>query len=103
VSLGQEIRRRRKVAGKTLEGLAEAAGISPHYLSTLETGKRDPSVSMVTKVAKALGVAPGELLGTAKGVSPEAMEAARLFDGVGKDVKAGVMLILRASPRKKKA
>lgn len=41
--------------------LATKAGISVSYLSMLENSKRDPTVSTVKKVAKALGV-PMEIL-----------------------------------------
>jgi transcriptional regulator with XRE-family HTH domain len=64
VALGTEVRRRRKARGWTLEVLAEKADLTPHYLSTLETGRRDPSVSTVQQLAKAFGCAPGELLGS---------------------------------------
>ena len=44
------------------EELADRAGISRQYLSRLEIGRHDPSLSTLVKLAKALGVKPGELL-----------------------------------------
>jgi transcriptional regulator with XRE-family HTH domain len=102
VSLGQEVRRRRKNLGLTLEGLAEKAGLSAHYLSTVETDGRDPSVSTVTKIAKALGCAPGELLGGVRDLSPAAYEAGRLFDTAPEEVRTGVLSILRATSRRRR-
>jgi len=63
MSLGREVRRRRQALGLTLEQLSERASLSPHYLSTVETERRDPSLSTIMSIAKALGCPPGELVG----------------------------------------
>jgi transcriptional regulator with XRE-family HTH domain len=55
--LGQAIRRLREQRGLTQEQLAEKAKVSQPYLSHLEGGRRQsPSVTMVHRIAKALGV-----------------------------------------------
>ena len=41
--------------------LAEAAGISLVTLNRLENGKQKPSFKTIRKLAKALGVEPGEI------------------------------------------
>jgi transcriptional regulator with XRE-family HTH domain len=102
MSVGREVRRRRTAIGLTLEQLAERSGLSPHYLSTLETEKRDPSASTLTKIAKGLSCAPGELLGAVKELSPAAHEAGVLFDGAPEDVREGVLRILRATSRRRR-
>ena len=62
------------------------------------TGKSDPHLSTILAIAKALGrVPPGQLLGATNGVSPAALEVARLFDGALDEVKEGVAKILRAT------
>ena len=43
--------------------LAQRAGISRVYIATLEAGRADPTIGMLTKLAKALGVPVTELLG----------------------------------------
>jgi len=43
--------------------LAKAAGISREYVRRLEAGEYDPTVGMIQKLAKALGVSVTELLG----------------------------------------
>jgi transcriptional regulator with XRE-family HTH domain len=96
MSLGAEVRRRRKAQKLTLEKLAEKAGLTPHYLSTVETGKRDPSVSTLLALARGLGVPPGDLLVAAQDISPQAHTIARLFEGAPPEVQEGVFLILRA-------
>ncbi len=102
VSLGKEIRRRRQALGLTLEQLAERSGLSPHYLSTVETDRRDPSVSSVTNIAKGLGCPPGELLGGVRDLSAAGYEAGRLFEGAPEDVREGVLRILRATSRRRR-
>lgn len=42
--------------------LAEAAGVTREYIARLETGKHDPPLSRVEKLANALGVSIGRLL-----------------------------------------
>jgi transcriptional regulator with XRE-family HTH domain len=96
MSFGAEVRRRRKAQKLTLEKLAERAGLTPHYLSTVETGKRDPSVSTLLSLARGLGVPPGDLLEGSGDVSPQAHNVARLYEAAPPEVQEGVFLILRA-------
>jgi transcriptional regulator with XRE-family HTH domain len=48
--------------GMTQEALAEKAGISRVYIARLETGRQDPTLATLKKLAKALKVKVGELL-----------------------------------------
>jgi transcriptional regulator with XRE-family HTH domain len=102
MSLGREVRRRRKALDLTLEQLAERARLTPHFLSTVETDKRDPSVSTVLALARGLDCAPGELLGGVKDLSQAGYEAGKLFDGASEDVQEGVLRILRAVGRRRR-
>jgi len=52
--LGGQIRRRRRAVSRTLTDLAEAAGMSPQYLSEIERGRKEPSSEMIAAVARAL-------------------------------------------------
>lgn len=45
----------------TLEALARASGLSPAYLSQLETGKRQGTVDVLQRLAQALGLELGDL------------------------------------------
>jgi transcriptional regulator with XRE-family HTH domain len=54
--LGQAIKFCRQQRSLTQPGLAKRAGISASYLSVLEKGKRDPSFSMIEKIARALDI-----------------------------------------------
>lgn len=43
--------------------LAEMIGVSPAHISALETGKGEPSISLLKKLAAILGVNAGSLVG----------------------------------------
>ena len=61
--LSAKIARLRKRRGLTLLALAKRIGTSEAYVSMLESGvRKNPSLSTVKKLAKALGVTAAELL-----------------------------------------
>lgn len=100
--LGKEIRRRRQALGLSLEELAGRADLSWRYVSSVEADKRDPSLSTLEKLAKALGAEPGELLGT-KAMPPEGHEAARIFVGLPADAQETVLRLMRLlAPRRRR-
>jgi transcriptional regulator with XRE-family HTH domain len=64
------IERIRRERGMTREALAEASGVSPSYLSEVERGFKRPSTDVLAAVARALGMAPSELLAYVEASSP---------------------------------
>jgi transcriptional regulator with XRE-family HTH domain len=54
--------RLRKARKWTPYRLAKEAGISRSHVMAIEAGRTDPTVGTLTKIAKALGVSPAELL-----------------------------------------
>lgn len=52
----------REYRGKTLEAVAEAAGISKAYLSMIEAGKRTASAQVRERLAAALGADPDDFV-----------------------------------------
>jgi transcriptional regulator with XRE-family HTH domain len=101
VEFGFEVRRRRQWKGMTLEELAQSADLTPNYVGTIEIGRRDPSLTTIIALAKALGVHPAELLGTVPELSPHSEEAARLFDDAPPEMQEAVLQILRACAKLK--
>jgi transcriptional regulator with XRE-family HTH domain len=55
-NIGQTIRVLRTAAGMKQKELAIAAGIQPNSLSLIESGKREPSLSLLRSIARALDV-----------------------------------------------
>jgi transcriptional regulator with XRE-family HTH domain len=60
--MAKRLRQFRNERGLSQRSLAEKAGISREYLARLETGRQDPTLSTLEKLAKALGVKVGRLL-----------------------------------------
>jgi transcriptional regulator with XRE-family HTH domain len=56
VPLGEELRKSRLAAGLTQEELAFKADISRNYVSLLELGEKSPTVQILLRICKALGV-----------------------------------------------
>jgi transcriptional regulator with XRE-family HTH domain len=61
LALGASLRRRRQEAERSLTELAEAAELSPAYLSEVERGLKDVSMDRLLAIAKALEVPVAEL------------------------------------------
>ena len=54
--LGDELRKARQTAGLTQEQLAFEANVHRTYISQLERNKKSPTVMMLFRLCKALGV-----------------------------------------------
>ncbi|MCY1561176.1 Helix-turn-helix domain protein [compost metagenome] len=55
-----QLARLREEKGLSVEALARAVGISPHYLGMIESGERQPDAAIQRALAWALGVASWE-------------------------------------------
>lgn len=62
--VGANVRRLRKERRLTQEQLAMETEIDLTYLGGIERGRRNPSVSVLGRLASALGVHPRDLLDT---------------------------------------
>lgn len=65
-AFGQVLRELRSERRLSQEQLAERSRISRPHLSRLESGRNSPSLSMVFQLAKALCVAPADVVGRAQ-------------------------------------
>lgn len=62
-ALGQAVRSLREERdGMTQEDLAHAATISTQHLSAIERGRRNPSIVVTARIARALGMPLSELI-----------------------------------------
>jgi transcriptional regulator with XRE-family HTH domain len=60
--LGRAIRRLRKEAGFSQESFADKCGLHRTYMGSVERGETNISLDNIERIAKALGLRPGELL-----------------------------------------
>jgi transcriptional regulator with XRE-family HTH domain len=60
--LGRNLKRLRQSKGWSQEKFAFEADVHRTYVSDLERGVRNPSITLIEKLAKALGVSASELL-----------------------------------------
>jgi len=60
--LASNLRRLRHAGGWSQEEFADRACIHRTYVSDLERGARNPTITVIERLAKALDVKPGELL-----------------------------------------
>ena len=60
---GVALRRLRKRRGISQATLAHSAQVNRTYLTGLETGRRNPTLLTVSRIADALGVSVGEFFG----------------------------------------
>ena len=60
-TFGRNVRRIRLEKKLTIEGLATDVGLSYSYMGQLHRGERNPTLDVVERIAKALGVKAIEL------------------------------------------
>ena len=91
-AFGIRVRQLRTELGITQEDLAERCGLFRTYLSRIETGVANPTLTMIFALAQTLGVTPPELLDFSETVVPSLRPVAskvspkksvRLSRGVG--------------------
>ena len=83
----------REVRGLKAVALARAAGISPAYLSEIETGKKDGTFRTMASIARVLNVSLDDLAPPADDDRRRARERVALVDGVRAQVRLLVGLV----------
>lgn len=64
IKFGQRVRNLRKDKGFSQESFADHAGIHRTYMGGIERGERNPTLTTICRLAKALDVSPSNLLET---------------------------------------
>ncbi len=67
ILVGRNVKRFRQRKGLTQEQFAEVSGFSQQYISSLERGRRNPTVVTLYELAAALGVSHMELVRPRRG------------------------------------
>jgi XRE family aerobic/anaerobic benzoate catabolism transcriptional regulator len=91
--VGEEVRRARERKGLARRRLSELSGVSQRYLAQLEAGEGNISIALLHRVAVALGVSVGALVGG------EPSRVATLYDAAGPATRARVLEILEGGGR----
>ncbi len=60
--IGRELRKAREAVGLSQEQLAFQAGVHRTYVSMLERDKKSPTVAVLFRLCKALGIRPSRLI-----------------------------------------
>jgi transcriptional regulator with XRE-family HTH domain len=61
-AIGRVLRRLRQAQGRTLQNVADAAGVSLAYLSEVERGRKEVSSEILESICRALGINLPDLL-----------------------------------------
>lgn len=62
IKLGRNLKRIRTERDLSQGDIARELGVSRGFVSTIENGKTNPTLSTITKLAKAIGVSTNELM-----------------------------------------
>lgn len=66
--IGVALRRLRKARGLTQEQLGLDSGVQRNFISLIELGQNQPTISTISKLARALGMKASELVAEAESV-----------------------------------
>ncbi len=92
--IGQRIRELRRAAKLTQDELGARAIVSGAHLSSIERGESDVGLSVLTRIAAALDVPIGALVGELVQLSEKALHFAREFDQASPELKAALLVLL---------
>ena len=65
-ALGIALRSRRLAAGMTQETLGLESGVQRNFISLIETGQNQPTITTIFKLAEALNIRPSKLVADAE-------------------------------------
>ena len=98
-TIGEEVRRRREAAGYTLDALAARAELHKNYISKVEQGLADFSISALWAIAAALDCELADLFPSTKhAITPDVLAAARMLSEADPAVRNAVMALLERIP-----
>lgn len=76
LALGTRVRQLRKAAKLTLDGLADRSGVSRAMLSKVERDEKNPTLAVVTRIARGLGTSLSGLMGAESDAAPVSIRRA---------------------------
>lgn len=107
MNIGENIKRIREAKKLSQKEVITAIGMGAAQYSRIESGKTDPSVSTMGRIAQALGVELAELFTSdtiqeVNSYDKTMMEKIRLMEGLSEDERKTIFTILDAFIGKKK-
>lgn len=94
--VARNVRGYRKQCGLTIESLAAKVEIAPGHIGHIERGSRLPSLDMLARIGKGLGVAPAALLVDPDSTSKDSLDQRlqAVIDALSKEEKLDLLAIL---------
>ena len=108
MNIGDNIKRIRTAKSLSQKEVLTIAGLDAAQYSRIENGKTDPSVTMLERISKALGVSLADLFTTEKdlkdvtSIDKSVMEKVNLIESLAKDEKYTIYTMLDAFISKRK-
>jgi transcriptional regulator with XRE-family HTH domain len=108
MDIGEKIRHIREAKSLSQKEVISAIGMAPAMYSRIESGKTEPSISTLEKIAKALGVDLFEFFGSddkladVNSYDASLMEKVKLIETLTEEEKKTVFTIVDAFAGKKK-
>ena len=97
MTLGQRIIERRKILKITQQELAQALGVTAQHISAIEQDKGAPSLSLLPKLAKELGVSTDYLLSGEEGIITDTIPAIKADKSLPLEVKRALIALVNNS------
>ena len=94
MSLGQRVRERRIALDITQQELADALEVTPQHISVIEQDKVAPSVALLAKLAKELGISADYLLSGEEGIITEIIPAIKADKSLTLKAKRALIALL---------
>lgn len=94
MSLGQRVRERRIALDITQQELADALEVTPQHISVIEQDKVAPSVALLAKLAKELGISADYLLSGEEGIITEVIPAIKADKSLTLKAKRALIALL---------
>ena len=94
IHFGDRIRERRKSLQITQDDLANALGVTPQHISFIEQGKGSPSLTLLPRLAKELGVSVDYLLSGKDSIIIEPIPAIKADKRIGIKAKKALVTLI---------
>lgn len=99
--VGQRIRERRRERGLTQEELGARTKVSAIHISRIERGEVDAGLDVIERIATALDVPLGALVGQLVSLSEEAIAFGKAFDQAPPELRVAILAFLATLQRER--